>query len=129
MKTQSTEKSRVSNKKARKFHSRLNNFCERYSQSAELPEAVTNIVGFYQDDKLLNPGLNVEAAKCWFDEEHPRDLIRAIDTLFKNKGAHLMDASAATDIALLRAILWIGRNIEEHIDAVKALIALEECDG
>ena len=78
----------------------------------------------YDDALMLNPRQNVMAAKgC---EEYPDGLLRAIDLLFRKKGAALVEASLLEHLSIMKAVTWIAKNIESHTVALRALIDADE---
>ena len=110
------------------FFNKLTTFCDRYGHMEGLRESADRIINRYKEQGMLRPDLNATAAKCHFEEDPPKDLIQAIDMLFKRRGEHLIKGTAITDFMLIKAIGWIGHNIASHVDALQLLIALEEQD-
>ena len=106
------------------FFAKLNNFCARYPQMEGLKESAERMQFYYADPRMLYPEHNTNAAKIHFEEDVPKDLIQAIDELFKKKGDRLLNGTALTDLMLLRAIGWIGHHIESHVTILQVLIEI-----
>jgi len=107
-------------------------FCERYQYMRQLDECGRRMKDAYVDSYLregkqvLSQQQNVTACKCVCDSECPADLMQGIDSLFKAKGAMLVKGNPVVDMHLIKAILWLSDNLDEHLMALETLIRAED---
>ena len=120
-----TEKLLVANKRIQEFFERLNAFCRKYQHIKGLREAVDVMAAHYTEPQMLNVQQNVLAAKCFFEEDYPKELIHGIDLLFKGNGTALAGLRGPAEHIAITAILWIGENIKAHTMALEALIEMD----
>ena len=125
MRTHLTENRADTDNRVKDFFGKLNTFCRRYPHIWKLRISVETMTSHYTEPRMLDGQQNVFAAKCFFEEDYPKDLIHGIDLLFKGKGAALTGADGPAEYIIIKAILWIGKNIKAHTLALEALIEMD----